>query len=103
LLAPKFQDKKIGLVEVRQIFKISSVGTIAGCYVLDGKVARNAKVHIMRGDKQIAEAQIESLKQQKNEAKEVSKGNECGIKLKGFDDLKEFDQLEIIISEQVAL
>ncbi|MGN1212770.1 MAG: translation initiation factor IF-2 [Christensenellales bacterium] len=101
MLAPKFADKKIGLVEVRKVFKISSVGTIAGCYVLDGKVVRNAKVNILRDGKQIANAEIESLQQQKNEAKEVGKGFECGIKLKDFNDIKELDQFEIIISEKV--
>ena len=103
MLAPKYQDKQIGTVEVRQIFKISSVGTIAGCYVLDGKVVRNAKVKIIREGKYIADAEIESLKQQKNEAKEVGKGFECGIKLKDFNDIKEFDQFEIIISEKVEI
>lgn len=101
MLAPKFADKKIGLVEVRKVFKISSVGTIAGCYVLDGKVVRNAKVNILRDGKLIANAEIESLQQQKNEAKEVGKGFECGIKLKDFNDIKELDQFEIIISEKV--
>ena len=103
MLAPKYEDKYVGLVEVRQIFKISSVGTIAGCYVSSGKVVRNAKVHIIRNNKQIGEAEIESLKQQKNEAKEVGKGFECGIKLKDFDDIQEFDQYEIYVSERVEI
>ena len=71
--------------------------------MLDGKVVRNAKVHVIRNSKQIAEAEIESLKVQKNEAKEVGKGQECGIKLKNFDDLQQFDQLEIIVKEQVNI
>ena len=103
MLAPKFIEKSVGTVEVRQIFKISSVGTVAGCYVLDGKVVRNGKVRILRNNKQIAEAEIESLKVQKNEAKEVGKGQECGLKLKNYDDLQQFDQLEIIVKEQVAV
>ena len=103
MLAPKFQDKHVGTVEVRKIFKISSVGTIAGCYVLEGKAVRNAKVNVIREGKQIAQTEIETLQQQKNEAKEVGKGFECGIKLKDFNDIKEFDQLEIIISEKVEL
>lgn len=103
MLAPKYQDRQVGTVEVRQIFKISSVGTIAGSYVLDGKVVRNAKVNIIRDGKQIATAEIESLKQQKNEVKEVGKGFECGIKLKDYNDIKEFDQLQIIISERVEV
>ena len=103
LMAPKFVDRQIGLVEVRQIFKVSSLGTIAGCFVLDGKVKKDAKVHVMRNGKQIAEAPIESLKIQKNEVKDVGKGFECGIKLKDFDDIKELDQFEILITEQVLL
>lgn len=103
MLAPKFADKTVGTVEVRHIFNISSVGTIAGCYVLDGKVVRNAKVLVMRDGKQIAEAQIDSLKVQKNEAKEVGKGFECGIKLKNYNDIKELDQFVIVVSEQVEI
>lgn len=103
LMAPKFADRQIGLVEVRQLFKISSIGTIAGCMVLDGKVKRDAKVHVIRDGKQIAEAPIESLKIQKNEVKDVGKGFECGIKLKDFDEIKEYDQFEIYITEQVML
>ena len=103
MMAPKFADRQIGLVEVRQLFKISSIGTIAGCFVLDGKVKRDAKVHVIRGGKQVAEAQIESLKIQKNEVKEVGKGFECGIKLKDFNDIKELDQFEILVTEQVGI
>lgn len=103
LMAPKFADRQIGLVEVRQLFKISSIGTIAGCFVLDGKVKRDAKVHVMRNGKMIAEAPIETLRIQKNEVKDVGKGFECGIKLKDFNDIQEYDQLEIYITEQVML
>ena len=103
LMAPKFVDRQIGLVEVRQLFKISSIGTIAGCMVLDGKVKRDSKVHVMRDGKMIAEVPIESLKVQKNEVKDVGKGFECGIKLKDFNDIKEYDQLEIYITEQVLM
>ena len=103
LMAPKFADRQIGLVEVRQLFKISSIGTIAGCMVLDGKVKRDSKVHIIRDGKDIAQVEIESLKIQKNEVKDVGKGFECGIKLKDFNDIKEYDQFEIYITEQVML
>ena len=103
MLAPKYEDKQVGTLEVRQIFKISSVGTIAGCYVLEGKVTKNSKVHVIRNGKEIAQADVESLKVQKNEAKEVTKGFECGIKLKGFDDIKEFDQFVAFVSERVEI
>lgn len=103
LMAPKFADRQIGLVEVRQLFKISSIGTIAGCFVLDGKVKRDSKVHVIRNGKMIAEAPIETLRIQKNEVKDVGKGFECGIKLKDFNDIQEYDQLEIYITEQVML
>lgn len=103
MLAPKFVDKHVGTVEVRQLFKISNVGVIAGSYVLDGKVVKTAKVQIMRGGKQIAEDEIDSLKVGKNEAKEVGKGQECGIKLKNFNEFEQFDQLEIIVAEQVEI
>ena len=102
-MAPKFADVQIGTVEVRQLFKVSSLGTIAGCYVLDGKVKKDAKVNVIRNGKQIAQAPIDSLRIQKNEVKEVGKGFECGIKLKDFDDIKELDQFEILITEQVQL
>lgn len=103
MLAPKYVDKQVGLVEVRKIFKISSVGTIAGSYVLEGKAVRNAKVNVIRNGEKIAEVEIASLQQQKNEAKEVGKGFECGIRLKDFNDIKELDQLEIIVSEKVVV
>ena len=103
MLAPKYEDKQVGTLEVRQIFKISSVGTIAGCYVLEGKITKNSKVHVIRNGKEIAQADVENLKVQKNEAKEVTKGFECGIKLKGFDDIKEFDQFVAFVSERVEM
>ena len=101
LMAPKFADKQIGVAEVRQLFKVSSLGTIAGCYVLDGKVKRDAKARVMRNGVEVAVAPIETLKIQKNDVKDVGKGLECGIKLKDFNDIKEYDQLEILVTEQV--
>ena len=101
-MAPKFADRQIGLVEVRQLFKVSSIGTIAGCFVLDGKVKRDAKVRVVRDGKEVIVAPIETLKIQKNDVKEVGKGFECGIKLKDFNDIKELDQFEILVTEQVV-
>ena len=102
-MAPKYADFKIGTVEVRQLFKVSSLGTIAGCYVLDGKVKRDAKVHIIRNGNDIGEAPIETLKVQKDDVKTVGKGFECGIKLKDFNDIQELDQFEVYVTEQVNL
>ena len=101
LLSPVYADRQIGLAEVRQLFKVSSLGTIAGCFVLDGKVKRDAKARVLRDGKEIAVAQIETLKIQKNDVKDVGKGLECGIKLKDFNDIKEYDQFEILVTEQV--
>lgn len=103
MMAPKFHDVQVGTLEVRKLFKVSSLGTIAGCYVLDGKAKRDAKVKILRNNKEIAYVPIETLQIQKNEVKEVGKGLECGIKLKDFNDIEEFDIFEIYITEQVKL
>ncbi len=94
MLTPKYEENIIGHAEIRHIFKISSVGTIAGCYVLDGNVARGAKVHLKRGADVVAETEIETLQQQKDEAKSVKAGFECGIKLRNFNDIKEGDIIE---------
>ena len=102
LMAPKFADRQIGVAEVRQLFKVSSIGTIAGCFVLDGKVKRDAKVRVIRNGSEVAVAPIETLRIQKNDVKEVGKGFECGIKLKDFNDIKELDQFEILVTEQVV-
>ena len=94
MLTPKYTEEIIGHAEIRHLFKISSVGTIAGSYVLDGHVARNAKVRLMRNKVLVTETEIETLQQQKDEAKTVKAGYECGIKLRGFNDIKEGDIIE---------
>jgi translation initiation factor IF-2 len=99
--APKFKDNTIGKVEIRQLFKISSLGIIAGSYVLEGVVNRNSSVKVMRGNEIIAESAIETLQQQKDEAKQVKAGFECGIKLKGFNDIKVGDIL--VVYENVKI
>ena len=99
--APKYQEKVVGHAEVRKLFKISSVGTIAGSYVLDGKIVRNAKVRLYRNNQLVTETQIATLQIGKDDAKEVSKGFECGIKLDGFNDLQENDIIEAYINEEI--
>ncbi len=100
MLAPKFRDVEIGRVEARQLFKVSNVGTIAGSYVLEGKVTRSANIRVVRDGIIIADDKIASLKRMKDDAKEVAQGYECGIKLEKFNDLKEGDIFEAYIVEE---
>ena len=85
---------------MRQVYKISSVGTVAGCYVLDGKLARNAKIRVVRDGIVVAEDEMSSLKRFKDDAKEVAKGYECGVILEKFADIKEGDIFEAYITEE---
>ena len=100
MLAPKFRENLLGRAEVRSVFKLSSAGTIAGCYVLDGKVTRNAKIRVVRDGIVITEDEIASLKRFKDDAKEVASGYECGIGLEKFNDIKEGDIFEAFIMEE---
>jgi len=101
LLDPVYKEVIIGNAEVRQTFKISNVGTIAGCYVTNGKVARNAGVRVIRDNVVIHEGKLVSLKRMKDDAKEVAYGYECGIQIEDFNDIKEMDIIEAYIMEQV--
>ena len=101
MLAPVYEEKVIGNVEVRQTFKLSSVGTIAGAYVLDGKVERNAGVRVIRDNVVIHEGKLASLKRFKDDVKEVTKGFECGIQIENYNDIKEGDIIEVYIMEEV--
>lgn len=101
MLAPKFEEKLLGHAEVRHIFKISSVGTIAGSYVQDGVVNRGCKVRLLRNNIVIAETEIESLQQGKEDAKTVKAGFECGIKLKNYSDIKDGDIIEAYEIQQI--
>ena len=101
MLAPKYQEKVIGNAEIRQTFKISNVGTIGGAYVLDGKLERNAGVRVLRDNVVIHDGKLASLKRFKDDAKEVSKGFECGIQIEKFNDIKEGDILEAYILEEI--
>ena len=101
MLDPVYKEVVIGNAEVRQVFKISNVGTIAGCYVTNGKVARNAGVRVIRDNVVIHEGKLVSLKRMKDDAKEVAHGFECGIQIENFKDIKEMDIIEAFIMEQV--
>ena len=100
MLAPKFREVLLGRIEVRNVFKLSSAGTIAGSYVLNGKVLRNAQIRVVRDGIVIAEDSISSLKRFKDDVKEVATGYECGIGLNKFNDVKEGDIFEAFIMEE---
>ena len=101
MLDPTFEEKVIGNAEIRQTFKVSNLGTIAGCYVLDGKVTRHAGVRVIRDNVVIHEGKLASLKRFKDDAKEVAAGYECGLQIENFNDIKEGDMLEIFVMEEV--
>jgi translation initiation factor IF-2 len=102
LLDPEFEEKVVGTAEVRQIFKVSRVGTIAGCYVIDGKVVRDGKARLIRDGIVVHEGELDTLKRFKDDAKEVAQGYECGITLAGYNDMKEGDLIEVFVIEEVA-
>jgi len=95
LLDPTYKEVVTGHVEIRQIFRISGVGTIAGCYVTDGKVARNDNVRLVRDGIVIFEGKLASLKRFKDDVREVQKGYECGLSLENYNDIKEGDIIEL--------
>ena len=101
MLDPKYEEKVIGNAEVRQTFKISNVGTIAGCYVISGKVERNAGVRVIRENVVIHEGHLATLKRFKDDVKEVTKGFECGIQIENYNDIKEGDVIEVYIMEEI--
>jgi translation initiation factor IF-2 len=102
MLAPKYREIILGRAEVREVFKVSKVGTIAGCYVQNGKLTRNAKVRILRDSAVIFESELESLRRFKDDVREVAENFECGVQIAKFSDLKEGDVLEAFASELVA-
>ena len=101
MLDPKFEEELIGTAEVRQVFKISNVGTIAGCMVLTGKIERNAGVRVIRDDVVIHEGKLVSLKRFKDDVKEVAKDFECGIQIEKYNDLKENDIIEAFVMKEI--
>ncbi len=100
MLAPKFRDVEMGKAEVRSVFKLSSAGQIAGCYVIEGKITRNSKIRVVRDGIVVFEDEIASLKRFKDDQKEVATGYECGVGLEKFNDIKEGDILEAYIVEE---
>jgi len=101
MLDPVFEEKVIGTAEVRQTFKVSGVGTIAGCYVTDGKIARNAGIRVIRDNVVIHDGKLVSLKRFKDDVKEVASGYECGLQIENYNDIVELDTLEVYVMEEV--
>ncbi|HEY8252267.1 MAG TPA: translation initiation factor IF-2 [Burkholderiales bacterium] len=102
MLAPERKEQVLGLVEVRQVFRISKIGTVAGCYVQEGLVKRSAQVRVLRDNVVIHTGDIDSLKRFKDDVREVKAGFECGMSLKNFSDIKEKDQFEVFETVEVA-
>ena len=102
MLSPEKRENALGLVEIRQVFMVSKVGAIAGCYVLEGMVKRGAHVRLLRDNVVIWTGELDSLKRFKDDVKEVKSGFECGLSLKNYNDIKEGDQLEVFEVQEVA-
>lgn len=102
MLAPQYVENVLGHAQVRQTFKVSGVGTIAGCYVTDGKIVRNSEVRIVRDGIVIHEGKLSSLKRFKDDVKEVANSYECGLGFENFNDIKEQDVVECFVMEEVA-
>ncbi len=102
MLAPEKKESVIGMVEIRQVFHISKIGTIAGCYVQDGVIKRNAGVRVLRNNVVIHQGELDSLKRFKDDVKEVKANFECGLSLKNFNDIQEGDLLEVFEVVEVA-
>ena len=101
MLAPKFRENVIGHAEIRQTFKVSNVGTVAGCYVTDGKIQRSCEARIVRDGIVIHEGHLASLQRFKDAVKEVASGYECGLNFEKFNDIKEGDVVEAYVMEQI--
>jgi translation initiation factor IF-2 len=95
MLTPEQKENRLGLVEVREVYRISKVGTVAGCYVLDGVVRRGAKVRIVRDSVVVHDGELDSLKRFKDDVREVKAGFECGLSIRNFNDIQQKDQLEV--------
>ena len=100
MLAPKFREVALGRAEVREVYKISNVGTIAGSHVISGKITRAAQIRVVRDGIVITEDKIASLRRFKDDVKEVADGYDCGIGLERFNDIKEGDILEAFVMEE---
>jgi translation initiation factor IF-2 len=102
MLAPLIREVPLGKAQVRALFPIKNVGTIAGCFVTEGKIARTGKARLVRGSQVVAESQLASLKRFKDDAREVLQGQECGIGLEGVSDIRVGDLIEVYTTEEVA-
>jgi translation initiation factor IF-2 len=103
MLDPEFKEKIIGQAEVRQVFKVSKIGNIAGCYVTEGKIVRDAGVRVIRDGIVIFEGKLDTLKRFKDDVKEVAQGYECGITIEKFNDIREGDVIEAYIMEEIPV
>ena len=101
MLEPEYKEVVIGQAQVRELFKVSGLGTIAGSYVTDGKVSRNAKARLVRNGIVIYDGAISSVRRFKDDVKEVNRGYECGIMLENFNDIKEEDIIEIYEMQEI--
>src|SRR5205823_12908805 len=95
MLSPERKESQIGLVEVREVYKISKVGTVAGCYVLDGVVRRGSKIRVLRDNVVIHDGELDSLKRFKDDVREVKGGFECGLSIRNWNDVQKGDHLEV--------
>jgi translation initiation factor IF-2 len=102
LLSPDRKEETLGLVEIRQVFRISKVGSVAGCYVLEGLIKRGSSVRLLRDNVVIHEGELDTLKRFKDDVKEVKSGFECGLSVKNYSDIKEGDQLEVFEVVEIA-
>jgi translation initiation factor IF-2 len=102
MLAPTYKEVLLGHAEVRQTIKVPNVGIIAGCYIQDGKITRNAQIRIVRDGIVIFEDKIASLRRFKDDVKEVAEGYECGVGIEKFNDIREGDTIEAFIMEEVS-
>ena len=101
MLAPEIKEVELGQAEVRNVFKVPKVGAVAGCYVTEGKITRNAKIRLVRDGVVILDGEIASLRRFKDDVKEVASGFECGVGIDKFNDIKEGDVLEAYTFEEI--
>ena len=102
MLSPEKREEITGLVEIRQVFRATKIGTIAGCYVLEGVIKRSSRARLLRNNVVVWDGELESLKRFKDDVKEVRSNFECGLSLRGNNDIQEGDQLEVYEIQEVA-
>lgn len=102
MLSPTFVEKPLGRAEVRSLFNVPKVGTVAGCFVVDGKITRQSLVRLLRDSRVVYEGKLASLRRFKDDVKEVANGYECGLGIENYNDLKVGDVVEAFTKEQVA-